>query len=858
MVSKKLGLIYFVFILGLFCLSGVSALPSNPSINLIYPADSQNYSDTITSVIWSFSNDSEVFCWYSLNNGISYNPVDCSLQTIAGFSSTEGVNNWKVKINNSIGTEHISSSSFWVDSIAPVLDYVNPVTQISYTNQDSFNFQFWLNETNKGTYPGPKFAPFYLKVYDAWSNNFYSPNLINLSNADESNSELKNIVIPEGNLGEGDYNYIVYAKDIYPNGTTIREINLTGTIVRDTIKPSVTITSPINYQNLSGNFTVSTSATDDRSGIQLISLNISNGVLSNFTECLSSESCGLNWFSAEFSDGQVNITANSSDRAGNFNTTQVTIEIDNTNPQINFVSPSATGSYNFTQLVNITASDVHLSEIELYVNGVFNSSINQNEINLVLGEGNWSVYAIAEDSFGNENISETRNILVDLTAPNLSLSGDNPQIIELGDSYAELGAIANDNFDGNVTSSITINSSAVNTTKVGSYNVSYFVNDSVNNIEMKNRTVIVSDTTAPTIAITSPSPDNNKVYVNGTTITFHVNEADPSGVNNCFLTLNSQIYSMAPLSSWATSIEFVTANRYYWNVTCNDTFGNSDTTETRTFTILAPESEASEFTDFTNLSNASDITGVPNFFVKNTFGSVNFTEAIDFSSGFDWSQFINISDNRIEINSTGAPALNRPAVITFYNITSTTPRIIKNGTVCESPSCNIISFVGGTLVFNVTGFSVYTSEETPVSSSSSGGGSLSGHECTTDWTCGSWSSCNSGTQTRTCLKVNTNCDAGDKPLESQACSSVDSGSNSSNQEETIEQSSDESTGSGITGAAINAGTVKSIIGVILFIAMVAIVYLIVRAKRKHKHPFQNNIKMIKQSSPEIVDVKDFE
>jgi M6 family metalloprotease-like protein len=70
---------------------------------------------------------------------------------------------------------------------------------------------------------------------------------------------------------------------------------------------------------------------------------------------------------------------------------------------------------------------------------------------------------------------------IDTTPPVIALTGEDPQIITAGDTYTELGATASDNVDGDVSGSIAIDASAVNTTTAGDYTVTYDVSDSSGN-----------------------------------------------------------------------------------------------------------------------------------------------------------------------------------------------------------------------------------------------------------------------------------------------------------------------------------------------------------------------------------------
>lgn len=75
--------------------------------------------------------------------------------------------------------------------------------------------------------------------------------------------------------------------------------------------------------------------------------------------------------------------------------------------------------------------------------------------------------------------------------PIITLIGDNPLNLNAGNEYIELGATAYDEDDGDITSSIVIDSSLVNTSLAGSYNVTYTVTDSSGNKTTKVREVNV-------------------------------------------------------------------------------------------------------------------------------------------------------------------------------------------------------------------------------------------------------------------------------------------------------------------------------------------------------------------------------
>lgn len=108
-----------------------------------------------------------------------------------------------------------------------------------------------------------------------------------------------------------------------------------------------------------------------------------------------------------------------------------------------------------------------------------------------------------KDASGNEADPVTRvvYVVVDQTPPVLSLvnPSQNPMYIEvLTPTFNDPGATAQDANDGDLTSAIQT-TGEVNTFKIGTYYVTYTVQDAQGNIASETRTVIVRDQEAPTI-----------------------------------------------------------------------------------------------------------------------------------------------------------------------------------------------------------------------------------------------------------------------------------------------------------------------------------------------------------------------
>jgi uncharacterized protein (TIGR02145 family) len=91
--------------------------------------------------------------------------------------------------------------------------------------------------------------------------------------------------------------------------------------------------------------------------------------------------------------------------------------------------------------------------------------------------------------YGNEVSFSTEEL--DLTPPVITIIGDNPLEINIGEDYTEFGATATDDIDGDISQDILIDSSNLNTALTGNYAVTYSVSDSSNNLTSEQREVIV-------------------------------------------------------------------------------------------------------------------------------------------------------------------------------------------------------------------------------------------------------------------------------------------------------------------------------------------------------------------------------
>ena len=80
----------------------------------------------------------------------------------------------------------------------------------------------------------------------------------------------------------------------------------------------------------------------------------------------------------------------------------------------------------------------------------------------------------------------------DIVAPTITLTGDNPLSLTVGDTFSEPGVTASDDVDGDITSLITTTSD-VDTSVAGTYTVTYSVTDVNGNTATATRTVTVAE-----------------------------------------------------------------------------------------------------------------------------------------------------------------------------------------------------------------------------------------------------------------------------------------------------------------------------------------------------------------------------
>ena len=190
--------------------------------------------------------------------------------------------------------------------------------------------------------------------------------------------------------------------------------------------------------------------------------------------------------------------------------------------------------------------------------------------------GTYVVTYNVSDAAGNAATQVTRTVTVnpDTTVPIITLVGTSTINLNVGDTYIEQGAIATDNIDGDITSSIVITGS-VNTSIVGTYLVNYNVSDAAGNTATQvTRTVnIIADTTVPVITLLGASTINLNI---GGTYT----EQGATATDN----IDGDITANIVITG---SVNTLISGTYLVNYNVSDAAGNAATQVTRIVNVMA-------------------------------------------------------------------------------------------------------------------------------------------------------------------------------------------------------------------------------------------------------------------------------
>jgi len=290
------------------------------------------------------------------------------------------------------------------------------------------------------------------------------------------------------------------SKKIYDSATDINFSRIdVYSAVTSILFPSIKIESPLNRayntSNIHFNITVNKA---------LINATFS---INNGTNSSMKNDTLFHWYNTSYmlEDGHYNVTFYVQAINNYSNSATAHFIVDTTPPKIDFIQPTPKNNkiINTTTLyINISINESNPSTLILYLNDTmaFAYNIHNSEwldITLNLSDGKYEYYAWANDSAGNKNQTEERNISIDTTPPSLTLVVLNPEVIEGENITFLLNAtdnillstvwytISNETFSKHyivshtsIFGEYTINYNTSNIS-IGSYNLTAYANDSV-------------------------------------------------------------------------------------------------------------------------------------------------------------------------------------------------------------------------------------------------------------------------------------------------------------------------------------------------------------------------------------------
>lgn len=145
--------------------------------------------------------------------------------------------------------------------------------------------------------------------------------------------------------------------------------------------------------------------------------------------------------------------------------------------------------------------------IELNLNDIYTESgakayiKEEDKTNLIITEGEVDTskpgeykikYSITDEKNGQLNEIERKIIVKDNIPPTIELKGKTEDAVYQNSKYEEPGYIATDNCDGNISNKV-VRNGEVDTSKVGTYEITYTVEDSYQNKAEVKRTITVKE-----------------------------------------------------------------------------------------------------------------------------------------------------------------------------------------------------------------------------------------------------------------------------------------------------------------------------------------------------------------------------
>jgi len=356
-----------------------------PGITLNAPIQYYNSTSNNINFNWTAIDnlDNNLSCNLTINSivnvtGIASSNNTPTNQSVSGFN--DGIYNWNITcIDNASNVNTSETRRFTVDTQLPVIKLDAPANN---TWQKSGLITFKYNATDANL----KNCTLYGNFDNTWKAN--QTNVTVTSGAQDTiNLTLKN----------GTYLWNVICYDYAGNSA----FNLTNyTVTVDTIRPDITLISPIHYYNsTSSNITFNWTVRDNLDGNLICNLTINNIV--NVSNIASLNGTWTNWSVSGFNDGAYSWNITCWDDANNTNTSQIrNFTIDSTLPSISGETKTPEPSYNTNNVtLNATITDIRLKSV--WISGNWTGAWVNHSSGIVVMGSRFS-YTVNAENFSNQ------------------------------------------------------------------------------------------------------------------------------------------------------------------------------------------------------------------------------------------------------------------------------------------------------------------------------------------------------------------------------------------------------------------------------------------------------------------------
>jgi hypothetical protein len=569
------------------------------------------------------------------------------------------------------GTTTASVTVGEADASPPVLTLVAPAN-LTWFNTTTLNLSYNISDVND----------------DIVNSTLILNGARNISNQTQIiNNQINNFTI---SLGEGYYTWSVNATD----ATSLEGSSETRVFYIDTQSPQIELFFPESEMYLISTIDFVFKTNDNMASQMTCNLTV-DGIVrhQNFianndeivTKTLSGIGIGTHYW---------NISC--VDYAGNYNVSATrNFSVDDLPPQVFLVTPNNWwfNESNIDLVYNASDNNGFLLS-ELFLNGMFNqnnqSDIINNEyntfsLNLADGFYNWTVNVT--DTGYYTAIAPVRNFYVDTEKPKIQLISPGDLFVSQSSSQTFIFNVT-DNMAPSMTCNLSVGDKIfTNIVANNNTNTNYLATGLTDGVKTWNISCVdsarhynISENRQITIEekpkITLNTANNTWFKEN---ILLEYTPSDNTNLSNCSLYINGifKNISYSPLNNQLSNffIDDLTNGKYNWNITCFDTYGLSNTSQTRIFyrdnispeiEIHAPEDDANIFSknitfNFTATDNMAQnmtcnlsINGSIDQIIAQNASMVSFTKLLS-TNYYQWN--ISCSDNAGNAYTTPSRAL---------------------------------------------------------------------------------------------------------------------------------------------------------------------------------------------------------